>query len=320
MKIIESTIQNGDIRAQLQCTPEEVESYIYPHEAIEKAIWDFIAAKGIPAITGTRVLEMTGLESGALNFRFEAAVQPEVKLGQYKGVAIHPSFDTDRAQLAIAAAAANLEIELPTLIVERKLDTLATEKKAELLESSSVNAAADMHAVLARINHEDGTGLGEDELWAQALRAAEIYTESGSMDFPEYIAALAKVSGADSLRIDAVVTDRMAVRQMSDADELGDEIFEAFLRITGSTEEKWRKENFTAAEEQCRIDYLLTKVVEVEPFEVTQEEMETITRGLSIQYEVPPDQIIEAIGREAVEYQVKVEKARQLIIDTAVEV
>lgn len=320
MKILSYENDNGSIFAQVLVEAEEASACVYPQQAVERSIKKLIAEKGIGAVMYTRVTEMDSEENGGLVFRFETAKVPAVKLGEYKGLKINAGFDSNIEQLAVSAAAANIEISLPELVIDRKLDSMILEKKAEILESSSVNALTDMHAILTSLRDSNSLSGSDEDIWSLAEDAAVRYTESGSMDITAFIISLMMVSGAGRDIIDDLVNERISERQCMDPELLATETFDAYLRVNRQTEEGWRLENRKDAEELCRIDFLLNAVAEAEDFKINDEELEAALAALSAQYQMPRDQIKSIVSRDVLEYQIKLGKARTLITESAVQV
>ena len=319
MKVIESQLSDSSVSAKLLAEEEDCAPFMNPQGAVESCIERYVSQNALPPLICTRVTQMDVSPEGSVVFSFEAGFMPEVKLGQYKNLKLNAGFDSDIEKLALNAAAANVEMTVPELAVERRLDTMMTEKQAEVLESSSVNALTDMEAILERLNLESGSPLSSGDVQTLAAKAAQSYVESGSMDILAFTEALQSVFPADEETLGGMINDRIYERQSCNPEELAAKTFDAYLRVSGKTVESWRRENRDEAVRLCVIDFMLDEIIRVEDIGVAEDEFSSSLTAISMQYQIPRDEILNIIPREAVEYQVKLGKARSLITETAVQ-
>ena len=317
MKIFDSRIEDGNVNALILVSHEEILDFGSPEGAIENAIQQFSKDKNTGALMYIRVLEMDYQDDGAVMFSFEAAVTPEVKLGKYKNFKLECLENQDLAQMAIDTAAGNLEMTVPGLIIDRKLDSMAQQKKAEILQSGSVNAAADMEYILHKLNDEEEIPKSPEELWDLAMKAAVTYNDMGYTGVEPFVYALGQVTEADENALVALTEERLEEKQSMNPQLLADELFEVYLKIRKQSYDDWRQENYRTAAELCRVDFLLSAVAEKEKIKVTEEEMGNALFTLSDQYQMTKEDILQLVSREALEYQIKLGKARKIITETA---
>lgn len=319
MIILDSSIAEGNVSALILAEAADTAGYDTPQQAVEATIRKFLDENGIGQVMYTRVLEMNPGIDSTVRFSFETAAVPEVTLGQYKGLKINAAFDSNPEDLALAAAAENTAVKIPFLVVDRKLDTMILEKKAGILESSSINALTDMYAILCRLNDQSGAAKSENEVWELAANAAVRYTESGAMEMSDFIGSIRSVFPSEEETVAELVNQRIYERRSTPADDLAAQVFESYLRISGMTEESWRDQNAEAAAKACRIDFLLNAVADKENISVSDEEYKAAVRAMSMQYQMPMDTIMEVVPRPSVEYQIRMDKARKLITDSAIQ-
>ncbi len=314
MKAIESTFDNGSITARLLIKKQDLEAFSTLQKAVEYFIMYHARSIGIDSLLFTRVTGMDEQEDGSVEIRFEAAAAPKVSLGQYKGVGVDIGHCEDFEEAAVTAAADNIEVELPLLIVDRKLETIKLEKETELMQSVSLNALADVYAILREFNSEQ-----EDEVrWADAMEASESYLNMGMQDIDYFAECIGDVCfEADSEEIMKAVERRAQARNSLPPERTGEQVFEAFLHSQNSSYEQWKEENLPEAERQCRVDFLLSAVVDAEGINASDAELDKAAYDLALQYQMSDKDVLAIVGEEALRHQIKMTKARKLISESA---
>ena len=314
MKVINSTFENGSILARLILEKQDIEVFSTPQKAVEYYIMYHAKALGVSSLLFTRVTKMDELEDGTMELGFEAAAAPEVKLGQYKGVPVDIGHCEDFEEAAVTAAANNVDVELPQLIVRRKLETLKLEKETELMQSVSLNALADVYEILKELNGEQE----EEERWADAMEISESYLNMGMQDIEYFAECIGDVCfEADIDEIMKAVEQRAQSRNRLPPEIIGEQVFNAFLHSQDSSREQWEEENLPEAERQCRVDFLLSAVVEAEKINASDAELDKAAYDLAVQYQMSDKDVLAIVGEEALRHQIKMTKARKLIAESA---
>ena len=314
MKVIDSSFENGSIHAQLFIEKPEIEAFSTLQKAVEYYIMYHAKALGSDSLLFTRVTKMDEREDGSIEICFEAAVAPKVKLGQYKGVPVDIGHCEDFEEAAVTAAAYNAEVELPQLIVRRKLETMKLEKETELMQSVSLNALADVYAILKELVPEQE----EETRWADAMEISESYLNMGMQDIEYFAECIGDVCfETDSNDIIKAVERRAEARNSLPPETVGEQVFEAFLHSQDSSFEQWEEENLPEAERQCRVDFLLSAVVEEEKISASDAELDKAAYDLAVQYQMSDKDVLAIVGEEALRHQIKMTKARKLIADNA---
>ena len=236
MKVVESSFENGTIAARLVLSKNDIDEFSTPQKAVEYYIMFHAKSLGIKSLLFTRVTAMDEREDGSIEMCFEAASSPEVVLGQYKGVPVEIGHCEDFEEAAVTAAARNAKVELPLLIVIRKLETIKLEKEAELLQSVSINALADVYAILAELDNERD----EKTRWADAMEISESYLNMGIQDANYFAECIGDVCiEADNEEIIKAIERRAEQRSALPPEVIGKQVFEAFLQSQGSSKEQW---------------------------------------------------------------------------------
>lgn len=93
-----------------------------------------------------------------------------------------------------------------------------------------------------------------------------------------------------------------------------------YAKMMGGDMNTMRSAFRPAAEKQARISVTLEKIVEVEGFTVTDEEIDAEVSALAAQYELEPAKVKEMVPAEELTESLKVRKATRLIVDSAVAV
>lgn len=314
MKVVESSFENGTIAARLVLSKNDIAEFSTPQKAVEYYIIFHAKSLGISSLLFTRVTAMDEHEDGSIEMCFEAAASPEVELGQYKGVPVEIGHCEDFEEAAVTVAARNANVELPLLIVNRKLETIKLEKEAELLQSVSINALADVYAILAELDNKQD----EKTRWADAMEISENYLNMGIQDADYFAECIGDVCiEADNEEITKAIERRAEQRSTLSPEVIGNQVFEAFLHSQGSSNEQWLNENRSEAERQCRVDFLLSAVVDAENITASDAELDKAVYELAVQYQMSDKDVLAIVGDEALRHQIKMTKARRLIVESA---
>jgi len=94
--------------------------------------------------------------------------------------------------------------------------------------------------------------------------------------------------------------------------------FDDYLKYMGMEREDFRKSIRPNAEQQIKTDLAFEKVAQLENFELAEEEIEAEYALVADEYKMEVEKVKEFIPRESIKTQLQVEKARDLIFNTAV--
>ncbi|MDR3345269.1 MAG: trigger factor [Oscillospiraceae bacterium] len=95
---------------------------------------------------------------------------------------------------------------------------------------------------------------------------------------------------------------------------------EVYLQYIGQTPEEFEQSQYPAAERRVRLELALEKIVELEAFEVTAEELEAEYAKIAEQYGIDAERVQKIIPEEDLKSSLKREKAINLVKDSAVAV
>ncbi len=94
--------------------------------------------------------------------------------------------------------------------------------------------------------------------------------------------------------------------------------FATYLNILGSTEEQMKETLKPNAEKRIRLDLAIEKIAAAENIEVTDEEVEEQYAQMAKTYNMEADNIKNMISADIVKNQLRMDKARKLVLDSAV--
>lgn len=316
-------VERGEIEGQENCTPDEALT-----NAITNAIMSLAHSTGQNFVF-TRILSYDEQDDGAVMVRFETAVAPEVKLGQYKGVQVNGAADReDFADRALALAAENIDAEVPALIVERELDGIWMEKKSAVLGDVYLNLLTDIYKVLEQGVRELTPEYSRDELWEQAVDTTHLYFGQGQeVGMDEMVSAAAnvlslygKITDRLCARLVQIIEERMGEREKLTGESLADQVFETYLRLKGFSPEQWMENQRPEALERTRMNLTLDAVADAEGLSVGEGEVREELEKLAEEYGLEAEQVGQMVSEDALRFHLRREKAKKLIADHAVRV
>ena len=227
-------VESREIEQQENCTEDEALT-----RAITNAIMSLAESTGQNFVF-TRILSYDEQDDGAVMVRFETAVAPEVKLGQYKGFSIPASVpEQEFAERALTLASERIDAEVPAMIVERELDAIVIEKKSSVLQDVHLNLLTDIYKILEEGIREVTSDYTKDDLWKQAMETVEIYFGAGKpqLSMDQMISSVANVLSlygkvTDSLcaKLAQIIEKRMDEREKLTGESLADQVFESYLK------------------------------------------------------------------------------------------
>ena len=326
MKTLFSSIENGCVRATLLADGAELSRCGGERAAVESCIARFRAGNGIEKLALTRVTRMELREDGSLEFDFDAAIPPKVELGQYLVVEVYIPAGESRDYHVLSAVSENLRADIPEIYFERKLDGLVEQRREDVASRPAFSTLADMYAIMREANGELSLGMTDGELWNAASAAADDSSArrsrlSGMDDILDEICGALFTGSATEEQRDCVrrCLDRRAEeKRASDPEKLADESFGCYLRLAGKTMDELRAEFRADAVALVRMDLLIDEVAEREKLEIGPEEMKKALDLIADMYSMAPDEVLRMVGEEALRARLIRDKARAMIVDSAV--
>ena len=333
VKVYDLQNEKGNICALILVESREIEQQenCGEDEALTRAVTNAILS--LADSTGqkfmfTRILSYDEQDDGAVMVRFETAAAPEVKLGQYRGLEVSAAADAEAfAEKAVEKAAGNIEAEVPALIVERELDAILAEKKSEVLQDVHLNLLTDIYKILGEGIREVTSDYTKDDLWRQAIETVEIYFSEGvpQLSMDQMISSVANVLSlygkiTDSLcaKLAQIIEKRMDERERLTGESLAGQVFESYLKVSGFSVEQWLRQKQPEALERTRKNLTLDAVADAESLSVSDAELQARLERFAAQYELTVEQVRDMVGEEALRFDLRREKAKKLIADSAV--
>jgi len=325
MKILSCSISGGDVCATILAEREDSVRLGTGHAAVEGCIHRFCREKKLPALALARVTRMQETVDGGIEFDFDAAVPPEVKLGKYLGLEVYVPADESPDLPVLRAAAETLEAAIPETYISRKIDGLVRQRLEDVAQRPGFNTLADMYAVVRAASGELGLGYGDEELWDMAvavsdeLNAGNMRARS-SREIAELLAAaLYPGSGGDHALavIEQQLELRAAQKRGESMETIAEESFSSYLRMAGKSIEELRGEFRALAEELVRIDLLIDEVAKRENITLSDDEFDAALDAIASMYELPPAEVLGMIGASTLRAQLIRDKARAMIVDSA---
>lgn len=315
-------VESREIEQQENCTEDEALT-----RAITNAIMSLAESTG-QNFMFTRILSYDEQDDGAVMVRFETAVAPEVKLGQYKGLSIPASVpEQEFADRALTLASERIDAEVPAMIVERELDAIVIEKKSSVLQDVHLNLLTDIYKILEEGIREVTSDYAKDDLWKQAMETVEIYFGAGKpqLSMDQMISSVANVLSlygkvTDSLcaKLAQIIEKRMDEREKLTGESLADQVFESYLKVSGFSMEQWLEQKRPEALERTRKNLTLDAVADAENLSVSDAELQEELEQLCREYDLTAEQLRQMVGEDALRFDLRRKKARQLIADSAI--
>lgn len=328
MKIYQASIRNGNVEALLLIEPQEAARWDSAEPAVNAAIASYAEQNGLGMLLFPRVLDCDEQDDGAILLHFEAAVKPKVTLGQYKGLAIGvPPADGERfAEAALDKASRNAAMEIPALLVERRLELMRLQRRNDVLQSVTYQTLADVWAICRRVNDELELPFSPERVWAMAMDTASILNSGeGKRSVDSLLSLLAEHLygedfGEDELRtVGKAVEERLREREEKDAETAAEDLFSLYLRTRNQSEDEWRGEYRSTAAELVRTELMLDAVAEAEGLSVSPEEVRRDAAVLAESNGLTPEDVLTYVGEETLRFHLLRSKAAALIVGAATE-
>lgn len=317
MRILESKLENAVINARLLIEYDDIVMAAGQQQAVQQAIVELSESLGVSDVHYASVLEMTENDYGDIEICVEAAVSPQVTLGQYKDLTVSIGHNEDFEQAVLAAAAANISVDIPELIIDRQLDAMEREAQNQLLQSTSLHTLADIFSILTRLNRQTKNAVSEDELWAKAMKATELYVEKNAQDVDIMVESIKAVCELPDETIFRGIVTRAQERAKVDAETIAHEIFQAYLRSQGETIEQWRELRRENALQRCRVELMLKAVIKAEGICANEVEVQRFAYELACGYGMDVQDFLDAVGEEGIRAQICQQEAVKLIVESA---
>ena len=324
MKILFWKESGGDVCATLLAEAPDVRQCGGAREAVEYCIRRFAEESRLGQLALPRVTRMDTQEDGGVEFDFDAAVPPEIELGQYLGLEVYVPSDEEPDLPVLRAAAETMQVRIPETYISRKTDALVRRRLEDVAQRTGFVTLADMAAILRTVSTTLALDCSESELWDAAVAAADEMSGARlrAHSTEETVAIIAGAlygEGAEDKEgaIARALNRRAEEKQHTSPEVLAEECFACYLRMAGKTEKSLREELREQAEELVRFDLLIEEVARREALEVTDDEFNAALETIAAMYDMHPAEVIGMIGAVSLRDQLLRDKARAMIVDSA---
>ncbi|HCS66914.1 MAG TPA: hypothetical protein DIW34_01435 [Oribacterium sp.] len=277
-----------------------------------------------------QVVDVQFAPEGGVSFQIHAQLFPEVKLGQYQGLAV--PYDRKGQQMEFEEAVLQrvcegMKAELPDAMIDDKIETILAQEKLSILQDAVYDLLADILVIL----DEGYVAAGVSRPKTQVRReATDLMLQTASaeheMDWKaflkEQISVMAEryhsLPNDFEKTIDEIIEKRLAAKKKQTPEEHTEELFKAYLGSLELTEEQWKNQRRSQATREVLRDLLLDAVSKKEGLVVTQDEVHHFIEEIADQYGVEPEEAEANIDRAALVWKLKRDKALRIILDSAV--
>ncbi len=297
---------------------------------IPKFFGEFLEVEKIRIMGKPEVKEVFYKEDGGVSFRIEADMYPEIALGQYLGIQVpYKRTDVEYFEKAVfQIACQSMAGQVPKHMVDHKLNALAAKEKLNVSKDAIYHLLADTIVILQDSYRAAGVNRPFVQIREEALDIM-LQTVSGDNKkvTQEFFVGLVRsmVGRYHALEMDFVekvggfIEKRAKNRASMSPENQTEEAFTAYLGSLGLDEKQWRKERETlAAKEVCQ-DLLLDAVAKEEKLEVSHKELMDYIEHIAIQCNMEVEEVMGQIDTEPIRWQILREKARTLILNSALE-
>lgn len=282
-------------------------------------------------IMGAPTVESVSYDAdGGVSFTVKADRFPDVKLGQYRGISV-PFAREDKANFELEAlrrACEQIEGYVPRHMVDQKLDQMMAQEKLRANGDSIYHLLADTVALLKKAYALVGISRPDAEVRADSMDIMLQSVSFENQEMPESFLVQQIVDQTGRYRkvpddftdqVNALVQERVKEKSEMKPEEMTEEIFKAYLgALKLDSEKDWREQRSMQAAQEAAFDILYENVAEEEKLTVTADELHQAYEDLASRYGVELDDIIANVDKELVTRDLIRQKARQLIIDSAV--
>jgi len=338
-------IEAGEFDAALkdayQCSKEKFtspgrqEGMVLFDEALDicipKLYAEFLRENGIVPSDQPEITDVSWPGAGSVTFTVQVPVLPKVSPDQYKGIAVKvPAGDkASFSEAVMREAAGRMEVSISETIVDQKLNAMLAEQKLHISQDPVYNVLADMVEILRKAYIATGITRSMAQVRSEAM---DIMLQNLSKDQKEpsrehlYFLLKETVKGYRELpagfdhKLDQILEERKQKTLEMTPEERAAEAYNAYLGSLDITEEGWLKMNMEKAVLYAKFDLLLDAVGEAESIVVTPEELEEAFVELGRQCGIGAEQVKASVDGDILQWKLKRDKARKLILESAVSI
>jgi len=319
--------------AQLSDLEETYGPAVLYDEALSRVVPEmfneFLAREGLRIVGRPRVDDMK-FTGGGVSFDVTAELYPQVELGRYLEIRVpyNRMGEQDLFEKAVLRQACeNLQGEVPEHMVREKLAAITAREKLNVSNEAIYHLLADANVIL----NQAYEALGVARPASQVHHEAEdlmLQTVSGEHqeDWKEYFQEqiAATVARFHDLPPDfaetlgRIIDRRMKNKNAMKQEDLIDEIFGYYLGSQDLSEKQWQEQRRVQAAREVCLDLLLDAVAEKEQIELNPQELQDALEDIAARCNMEVDDVAKQMDVKPLEWQLKRDRARALILDSGV--
>ena len=297
--------------------------------AIPEAFSKVLVQENLRIVDNPELGDIHFVPGGGVSFVAKANLYPKVELGQYKEIAVPYSRLEQQKEFEHAVlqkACENMKCEIPTHMIEKKLDAITDKAKNRINNDPVYKLLADMVEVLDEAYKAVGAVRPKKQVHQEATELMlKTVSAEHEKDWGEFFGGLVKAmvkrchdipEGFDQ-KLKEIITNRSVKRHEMSPEEMADDLFVAFLGSMGLTADQWRDQNQPQAAKEVYMDLMLDAVAEKEMLGASEEEMHHYLEELAELHAVKPEELEAKISKESMIWMLKHDKALTLILDSA---
>ncbi|MBQ9015085.1 MAG: hypothetical protein IJ109_03095 [Firmicutes bacterium] len=285
---------------------------------------------GLRIMGRPQATDMQFVPGGGVKFTVKADLYPEVKLGQYLGIAVpfrrsEQQLEFERA--VVQKACENMQGEIPPHMVEQKLDAITAQEKINVNNDAVYHLLADMLVVL----DEAYKAAGAVRPMVQVRREAmDLMLQTASaeheLDWKEFFRSQIRdmveryhdLPGDFDEQVTKILADRDKAKAGQSPEERTEELFKAYLGSLELTEQQWRNQRQLQAARDVCLDLLLDAVAAEEQIQVSADEIHQFIEDIAAQANMEPEEAEANINKDPLIWKMQRDKALALILNSAV--
>lgn len=297
---------------------------------IPECFGTFLKENDVRIFGRPKVENVTFLPDGGVRFQIKANMFPKVTLGTYKGIAVpyaRAGQQIEFEQAVVQKACEAMQGEIPPQMIAEKVKSMLAQEKLSVNQDTVYHLLADMLVILERSYHAAGVHRPKVQVRREALDLMlQTASAEHEMDWQEFMKEQLLVmteryhSVPDRFdeTIRQIIQKRAEEKGKMTPEERTDEVFLAYLGSLELSEEQWKNQRSAQAAKEVCADLLFDAVARQEKIQITDEEVRHFIETLADQYGISVQEAEEHIDRDALTEKLKWEKAKRLILDSAV--
>lgn len=256
-------------------------------------------------------------------------VESYVANKKYKGVKVEGNIadESELQEAILSAAVASWEVPISDDEIEMKLDSFVATEKMQANADPMYHVLADFTAIMDQTYRATNVVRSQAQVQSEALDIM-LLTLSKDQEHisQEYFYQLLKerahgyreVPPDFDEKLDAIIARRKSENEKKSDEEKIEDAFNAYLGTLNQTEQMWRNNQKQQAREYVKRDKLYDAVAAAEGIEATEAEINDMIKHIADSCHIAVEEIAGAIDTSLLAWQIRRDKARELIIKEAV--